>query len=155
MPTRGSDNVVVRDTRPLRALHVFMLAFYGVVLVWWTIERPLIGLPLLLAWIVLLVVPRGSRTSGTVATTEGIAGLRVRVPRTPRAPWFRRHDVVASVTPWNQIGSVTVGTPAASLSRIVVRLTDGRDADLGASAITRRGLRKIAADLERLRPPAA
>jgi len=91
----------------------------------------------------------------TIANAEGITGLRLRVPRADRGSFFIRHKVVRSVTPWDQVESIHIGASALSLSGIRVRLTDGRVADLAADAITRRGLRKIATDLDHLRARAA
>jgi hypothetical protein len=84
MPSRGSGDVVVRDSRPLRVVHVFMIASGGVVIADWAIRRPLIGVPLLLVLIVLLLVPSRASKTATVASSHGIAGLRVRIPRLVR-----------------------------------------------------------------------
>lgn len=149
---RSSDPIVVRDSRPLQAV---LLGFCGLVLASWAIRRPVIGVPLLLGWLALTVVAHRSPRTPTVASVDGIAGLRVRVPLAAGESWFASHEVVRSVTPWDQVESVRVGSSALSLSGIRIRLTDGREADLDANAITRRGLRKIAHDLERLRVTAA
>ena len=154
MPGSGSGDLVVRDSRPMRAVHLVMIASGGVVIAYWAIRRPLVGVPLLLALIVLLLIPSRASNNATVVSTEGISGLRVRAARSQRAAWLQRREMVRAVTPWDQIESVTVGA-WGSLSQVRVRLTDGREADLGASAVTRRGLHKIASDVERLRPVAA
>jgi hypothetical protein len=154
MRVSGSGDLVVRDSRPMRAMNVVMIASGGVVIASWAIRRPLVGVPLLLVLIALLLIPSRAVKNTTVATTEGISGIRVRVPRSQRAAWFQRHEVLRAVTPWEEIESLTVGG-WGSLSQVRVRLTDGREADLDASAVTRRGLRKIASDVERLRPVAA
>jgi hypothetical protein len=149
---RGSEEIIVRDSRPLQAL---LIGFYGLMLVSLAIRTPRLGVPLLVVWVALTVVAYRWPRNLTVANAEGITGLRLRVPRADRGSWFIRHKVVQSVTPWDQVESVHVGSSALSLSSIRVRLTDGREADLGADAITRRGLRKIATDLEHLRARAA
>ncbi len=143
--------IVVRDSRPLQAV---LLGFAAFVFASWAVRTPIVGVPLLLVWAALVFATYRWPRNSTVASTEGIAGLRVRVPRSHQPSWFYRHEVIRSVTPWNQIERLSIGA-WGSLSQIRVRLTDGRDADLGVSAVTRRGLRKIAGDLERLRPPAA
>jgi hypothetical protein len=152
MPEPDADGVVVRDSRPGQ---VVLFGFAGVVLVSWAIRRPIVGVPLLVVWAAAVVTTYRSPRNATFVSREGIAGLRVRIPKSERATWYHRHEVVASVTPWEQIEGLQTGASAVSLTGVRVRLTDGREADLGANAITRRGLRKMANDLERLRPPAA
>jgi hypothetical protein len=132
-----------------------MLAVSWAFLLYLAIQKPLIGVPLLLLPLVVrLVVPSRPPTKAPVGTREEIAGLRVRLPTDERSSWFHPYEVIQSLTPWDQIESVGVGAPALSLSRVRVRSTDGREADLPASAVTRWGLRKIANTLERLRPEA-
>ena len=143
------ETVVVRDTRPLQAV---MIGYPGALLIYWSISGQ--GL----IWVAALLVWTGSTIAGyrwerhrTVASAEGISGLRLPVARARPKGWFVRRQVVTSVTPWSEIDRVHVrsGIPYAALR---VRLTDGREADLPASAITRRGLSRLAAQLERLRP---
>jgi hypothetical protein len=141
--------IVVRDSRPLQAV---LLGIAALVFASWAVRTPIVGVPLLLVWAALVFTAYRWPRNSTVASANGIAGLRVRVPRSHRPSGFDRHEVIRSVTPWDQIECLSIGT-WGSLSQIRVRLTDGREADLGASAVTRRGLRKIAGDLERLRPP--
>jgi hypothetical protein len=155
MPKHASGEIVVFDTRPSRAVHVLPIALGGLLFVPWTIQGLLIGLPLLLALVALLVMPVRASSNAPVASSEGISRLRVRVPWDERRSWLRRYAVIQATTPWDQIDSVRVGATALSLSRIRVRLTDGREAVLPASAVTARGLRKIANDVERLRLAAA
>src|SRR4051794_23372107 len=134
MPRPDSDGVVVRDSRPLQ---VVLFGFAGVVLVSWAIRRPIIGVPLLIVWAALVVTAYRSPRNATVVSREGISGLRVRVPRSERASWFQRHAVVRSVTPWEQIEGLRTGASAVALTGVRVRLTDGREADLGTNAVTR------------------
>ena len=145
---RSSNEIVVRDSRPLQAV---LIGFYGLVLVWWAIWTPRLGAPLLVVWVALTVVAYRRPRHLTVANADGITGLRIRVPRADRRSWFARHKVIRSVTPWSQVESFRIESSAPSLSTIRVRLADGREADLGADAITRRGLRKIASELDHLR----
>jgi len=149
---RGSDEIVVGDTRPLQAVHI---GFYGLALVSLAIRTPRLGVPVLVVWIALMVVAYRRPRNLTVANAQGITGLRLRVSRADGDSRFIRHKVVRSVTPWDQVESIHIGASALSLSGIRVRLTDGRVADLAADAITRRGLRKIATDLDNLRASAA
>ncbi len=149
---RTSDQIVIRDSRPFQAV---LLGLCGLVLTSWAIRRPVIGVPLFVWWVGLTVVAYRWPRNPTVASADGIAGLRVRVPRADRGSWFIRHEVIRSVTPWNQVESVRVGPSALSLTGIRIRLTDGREAEIDANAITRLGLRKIAGDLDYLRATAA
>jgi hypothetical protein len=121
----------------------------------WTIQGLLIGIPLLLVLIALLVMPVRRSSNAPVAGRDGISRLRVRIPRGERLSRFHRYEVIQTTTPWDQIDSVQVRATALSLSQIRVRLTDGREAVLPAGSVTVRGLRKIASDVERLRPAAA
>ena len=151
----GSDarsrEIVIHDSRPFE---VMWEVFFGVVFVSWAIRRPLVGLPLLVSWFVLLVVLYRRPRRGPVANADGITGLRLRVPRADRRTWYGRREVVRTVTPWDQIESIGVKSSPTSLSGIRFNLTGGREADLDVRTVTRRGLGKLAADIERLRPTA-
>ena len=133
----GSDEIVVGDSRPLVTVYVGLV---GLILASWIIRRPLVGVPLAVGCVSLMVVARRRPPHNpTIANANGIAGLRLRVPRAHRGSWFIRHEVVRSVTPWNQIETLRVAASPLSGTRIRVHLADGREADLGAGAITGRG----------------
>jgi hypothetical protein len=146
---RGDTIVVARDSRPMR---IFVLGSGALFALWWSFDQPVFGVPVFIAWAALLIHAYRSPVQTRFADTEGIAGLRVRVPRDRARSWLRRRELIHCVTPWEEIESVRVVSSPLSLAHIQVHLTDGRDARLDASAVTVRGLRKVANAVERLRP---
>lgn len=132
-----------------------MLGFPGALFIYLSITRPFIWVPALVVWGTFAIAGYRWPRHRTLANHEGISGLRLPVPRGERTTRFVRHRVVRSVTPWSEIDSIRVRSATLGGSDVRLRLTDGRETGLLASAITRRGLNKLTTDLERLRPGAA
>jgi hypothetical protein len=155
--TASDNRVVVRDTWPFR---IFIAGLF-VLLAASSLVRTFLapsatGFLLTAAYCAAVAfISVGKPRVHAIATSDGITGLWVRVPRETRSSWFSRRRVASPLIPWNQVESIRTAATALSLSKIRVRLVDGREGEVVVSTVTPHGLRKIAAELEHARATAA
>jgi len=90
---RGSDEIVVGDTRPVQAV---LIGFYGLVLLSLAIRTPRLGVPVLVLWIAVTVVAPAGRAISRSPTPKELPDcayacrVLIEVPSSSGTRWSGR-----------------------------------------------------------------